>query len=116
MEELGIIESALVLLRTINNNMIVSLKMKSDSSFIAVARCFNYSIRGENMEDISEKLFVSILSSEKLHPNFKYLAQEKEPCLREVLKEWANGFVDRDKKFVTEFQTTFNSSIWELYL
>lgn len=71
---------------------------------------------GENNKDISEKLFESKLSDEKLHPNYKYIANEKEPYLREVLKEWANGFVDRDKKFVTEFQTTFNSSFWELYL
>lgn len=26
------------------------------------------------------------------------------------------GFEDRDGKFVKEFQTTFNSSFWELYL
>jgi hypothetical protein len=68
------------------------------------------------MEDISEKLFVTTMSSTKLHPNFKYIAKEKEPYLREVLKGWAQSFIDRDKKFITEFQTTFNSSFWELYL
>jgi len=35
---------------------------------------------------------------------------------RDLLQEWSDGFVDRDKKFVEEFQTTFNSSFWELYL
>lgn len=35
---------------------------------------------------------------------------------RDVIRRWANGFVDRDGKFVKEFQTTFNSSFWELYL
>jgi len=33
-----------------------------------------------------------------------------------VLNEWARGFKDRDGKFVKEFQTTFDSSFWELYL
>jgi hypothetical protein len=30
--------------------------------------------------------------------------------------EWAQGFEDRDGKFVREFQTTYNSAFWELYL
>lgn len=29
---------------------------------------------------------------------------------------WPDGFKDRDGKFVREFQTTYNSSFWELYL
>ena len=35
---------------------------------------------------------------------------------RAVIAQWANGFQDRDGKFVREFQTTFNSGFWELYL
>ena len=35
---------------------------------------------------------------------------------RALLQEWAHGFEDREGKFVREFQTTFNSSFWELYL
>ena len=35
---------------------------------------------------------------------------------RKLLQDWANHFQDRDGKFVKEFQTTFNSSFWELYL
>ncbi len=34
----------------------------------------------------------------------------------ELLNKWLAGFEDRDGKFVQEFQTTFNSSFWELYL
>lgn len=34
----------------------------------------------------------------------------------ELLQKWCAGFEDRDGKFVHEFQTTFNSSFWELYL
>jgi len=36
--------------------------------------------------------------------------------VRAVLTQWAEGFDDRDGKFVREFQTTYNSSFWELYL
>jgi hypothetical protein len=34
----------------------------------------------------------------------------------DVLTDWARGFIDRDGKFVKEFQTTFNSCFWELYV
>lgn len=30
--------------------------------------------------------------------------------------QWANGFVDRDNKIIKEFQTSFNSTFWEVYL
>ncbi|WP_215842702.1 hypothetical protein HHS34_009990 [Acidithiobacillus montserratensis] len=33
-----------------------------------------------------------------------------------MLEAWAQSFVDRDGKFVQEFQTTFESSFWELYI
>jgi hypothetical protein len=36
--------------------------------------------------------------------------------VREVVSGWADGFADRDGKFVEEFQMTYNSSFWELYL
>jgi hypothetical protein len=36
--------------------------------------------------------------------------------VRAVLTDWASEFGDRDGKFVYEFQTTYNSSFWELYL
>ena len=35
---------------------------------------------------------------------------------RAVLENWAQGFEDRDGKFVQEFQLTYESSFWELYL
>src|SRR5262245_51188251 len=35
---------------------------------------------------------------------------------RKVLGYWARDFIDRDGKFVHEFQTTFWASLWELYL
>lgn len=62
-------------------------------------------------------LFTPVISQELQHPHFRLIAQ---PGLYDqeskVLKNWADGFTDRDNKFVKEFQTTFNSSFWELYL
>lgn len=71
-------------------------------------------------------LFTLLVDEEKLHPNFKsvikdtpagYISigmnREKE---RRTLQSWAQRFPDRDNKFVKEFQTTFNTSFWEIYL
>ena len=62
-------------------------------------------------------LFTPVVSEEKLHTNFRFITQGN-LCMPEieVIKKWADGFIDRDNKFVKEFQTTFNSSFWELYL
>src|SRR5690606_11133353 len=35
---------------------------------------------------------------------------------RAVLNSWAKGFRDRDGKFVQEFQQSFESGFWELYV
>lgn len=61
-------------------------------------------------------LFTPIVPTERQHPNFRALITKALECERDVLRAWAEGFVDRDGKFVIEFQTTFNSSFWELYL
>lgn len=68
------------------------------------------------LKEIKDLLFVPQYEKEKLHPNFINLYNEKLPYARDLIKEWANGFEDRDNKFAKEFQTTFNSSFWELYL
>jgi hypothetical protein len=60
-------------------------------------------------------LFRDAVPPERLHPNFR-AARDAAPEDRQVLASWSDGFVDRDGKFVIEFQTTFNSSFWELYL
>ncbi|HAT2139349.1 TPA: hypothetical protein I8027_001777 [Legionella pneumophila] len=60
-------------------------------------------------------LFEPIISDDKQHQIFKFLMQSKNEPEREVLLNWANGFQDRDTKFVQEFQSTFESSFWELY-
>jgi hypothetical protein len=61
-------------------------------------------------------LFTPVVPANKLHKNFLRTAVPDRIGEREVLVEWADGFPDRDNKFVGEFQTTFNSSFWEIYL
>ncbi len=65
---------------------------------------------------MSLDLFTPIVPENRLHPNFTRLIGETDDGIRAVLRDWADGFVDRDGKFVDEFQRTFNSSWWELYL
>lgn len=61
-------------------------------------------------------LFEPVVPTAQQHPNFHNLLRIRNGFTLDVLNDWAQGFVDRDGKFVTEFQTTFNSSFWELYL
>lgn len=61
-------------------------------------------------------LFDIVAESKKLNPNFKHILSEEYAPVREVLNRWASGFEDRDNKFNRQFQETFNSSFWELYL
>ncbi|NJN90818.1 MAG: hypothetical protein HC878_10890 [Leptolyngbyaceae cyanobacterium SL_5_14] len=60
-------------------------------------------------------IFTPIVPEEQLHPNFRFITQPNlcNPEM-EVINGWAEEFLDRDGKFVKEFQTTFNSSFWEL--
>lgn len=59
-------------------------------------------------------LFNIQVSEDRLHPNFIHLSRDKD--LIKVINSWKIGFEDRDNKFVKEFQTTFNTAFWELYL
>src|ERR1700712_4981935 len=62
------------------------------------------------------ELFKPIVPKATLHPNFINTLRPQSAGIRRVLLEWADGFVDRDGKFIKEFQTTYNSAFWELYL
>ncbi len=61
-------------------------------------------------------LFDPVALPEKWHPIFQLIMQPRYASERAVLSEWAKGFIDRDNKFVYEFQTTFEACLWELYL
>lgn len=62
------------------------------------------------------RLFEPIVEESQQHANFRSIMAVGNGFNLDVINDWANGFVDRDGKFVKEFQTTFNSSFWELYL
>lgn len=61
-------------------------------------------------------LFSSQVAIAAQHPIFRMITEEIYGPERAELSQWAEGFEDRDGKFVKEFQTTFESSFWELYL
>ncbi|ASP38452.1 hypothetical protein CHH28_07095 [Bacterioplanes sanyensis] len=61
-------------------------------------------------------LFKQAVEEEKLHRNFISILRKSKEADRQELLRWCDGFPDRDNKFVIEFQTTFNSSFWEIYL
>ncbi|MET0790728.1 MAG: hypothetical protein ABW061_04345, partial [Polyangiaceae bacterium] len=61
-------------------------------------------------------LFAPVVNSAAFHQNFSRILGPSDEPERQVLRDWANGFEDRDGKFVKEFQTSFNSSFWELYV
>jgi hypothetical protein len=61
-------------------------------------------------------LFAPVVGEQEQHPNFRSVCQQGNKFNYDVVNDWANGFKDRDGKFVKEFQTTFDSSFWELYL
>lgn len=61
-------------------------------------------------------LFTPVVPAERFHPYFAGAKKYPNPDNDAVLNEWAEGFFDRDGKLVTEFQTTYHSAYWELYL
>lgn len=61
-------------------------------------------------------LFKPVVRPAEYHPHFHAILNLYPEEDRDVLRDWAAGFEDRDGKFVREFQTTFNSGFWELYL
>lgn len=63
-----------------------------------------------------ENIFKPIVKKENLHPNFIEITHPERVGIRKRIEEWSKSFPDRDGKFIKEFQTTFNSSFWELYL
>lgn len=62
------------------------------------------------------ELFYPVIHEDKQHPIFKEIMKEENEPERAVLLNWVEGFKDRDKKFIQEFQSTFESSMWEMYI
>lgn len=61
-------------------------------------------------------LFEECVEKSRQHHNFLALLNETESVARDYINRWTDGFIDRDGKMKIEFQTTFNSTFWELYL
>jgi hypothetical protein len=61
-------------------------------------------------------LFVSLVPEARFHKNFRSVLVPFRETERDLLNKWSEGFVDRDGKLIEEFQTTFNSTFWEIYL
>lgn len=61
-------------------------------------------------------LFQPQVPPDKQHYIFQLLMRPAHAPERAVIQGWAAGFIDRDGKFVKEFQSSFESSFWELYL
>ncbi|MCE4937449.1 hypothetical protein [Aliivibrio fischeri] len=66
------------------------------------------------------ELFKPAVKEDRLHPLFKRIISTKdyEPTI-DVINSWATGLMGRkkeSKKFIQDFQLSFNSSLWELYL
>lgn len=66
------------------------------------------------------ELFKPAINEERLHPLFKRIVSTQiyEPTI-DVINSWSTGLMGRkkeSKKFIQDFQLSFNSSLWELYL
>lgn len=75
---------------------------------------FNETVQRKPLGGTSVDLFSVQVEEGKLHPNFINVSKDRD--LVKVLNTWAIGFQDRDNKLAKEFQTTFNTAFWELYL
>lgn len=51
------------------------------------------------------QLFNPIVPQDRQHPNFRTVLALGNGFTIDVINDWAKGFVDRDGKFVEEFQT-----------
>ncbi|EAA6041301.1 hypothetical protein QOP30_002538 [Salmonella enterica] len=52
----------------------------------------------------------------KMHSKVSFLLKDYYEEERKLLSEMFEGFVDRDHKIVNQFQETFHSTFWEIYL
>lgn len=65
-------------------------------------------------------LFTPRFQEKRLHNHFRIISADPDYAkVQPIIQNWAAGLLDRkgeSQKFINEFQTTFNSSMWELYL
>ena len=61
-------------------------------------------------------LFDPVVEEGRFHQHFRALLHPLRKNDREEFLRWADGFPDRDGKLIQEFQVSFNSVFWEVYL
>ncbi|MCD2451068.1 hypothetical protein GO003_011750 [Methylicorpusculum oleiharenae] len=61
-------------------------------------------------------LFEPIIEEARRHPHFRGMLHSLRKHDREEFLRWAKGFPDRDGKLIEEFQISFNTVFWEIYL
>jgi hypothetical protein len=61
-------------------------------------------------------LFEPIIEDVHYHQHFRAMLHSLRDNDREEFLRWAKGFPDRDGKLIKEFQTSFNTVFWEIYL
>lgn len=115
-----------VCLHDLLDNITADFTIKfNDNEFAAIIRIriveqilFYYKLSKRDFSKEKERTIdlFTIVTKNKLHPNFENLLSPEYEPVRKVLESWAEGFEDRDKKFSKQFQETFNSMFWELYL
>lgn len=62
--------------------------------------------------------FTPLVSKDKLHSKFLFMLDPQYTSERKLFTEWTSSFIIKDglDKTVKEFQTTFHSVFWEVYL
>ncbi|MDS7945056.1 hypothetical protein IC800_10045 [Acinetobacter seifertii] len=106
-----------LLSQKINSEVIASLRISIVEYILAhykFGRYFTNDLTDKNSCYID--LFFPEINGIEKNPNFVALLDDKYCAVRKVINKWAIGFIDRDNKFKKEFQSTFNSTFWELYL
>lgn len=102
----------------------IAIKFK-DYDFAAIMRTlivekilFYYKLSRTDFLKSKEKTLdlFKVVTKNKLHSNFENLLRPEYALVRKTLESWAEDFEDRDNKFAKQFQETFNSMFWELYL
>lgn len=69
------------------------------------------------MQENSIDFFTPAIKTSQFHKNFKQMLEgPNAQNLQLGFNNWSKGFVDRDNKVVKEFQSSYNSTFWEIYL
>lgn len=103
--------------KKIDMEMVAMVRITVVEYLIAHYKYGRYSTKNRKLSNLKElDLFKVIVPKEKLHRHFCHLMKDSHSLARSVIRNWSSGFLDRDNKLIFEFQTTFNSTFWELYL